>query len=205
MVFRKVASVGMVGIIGLGMMGTAVLAAPADDSEKVHENNVDINVLSGGLHLDIPEIVNFEDVVITGEKATYFTSFDRTGNTAGDLRVSDLRGTAAGWSVKVDATQFENTEGHKLPTGSLSLEGVKAVPALDGTSTNMPTAEHISTQVIDEGAILIANATPENGLGVYGIQFEDDNLGLTVDAKSALVGNYTSTLTWTLESTPQIN
>lgn len=203
MVFKKIVSVGMVGVMSLGIMGTSVFAA--DDETKVKDNDVNVNVLSGGLHLDIPEIVNFEDVTIKGDKETYNTSFDRSGTTAGDVRVSDLRGTAAGWNVKVSATQFENENNHKLPAGSLTLAGVKAVPALDGTDTNMPASELNSTTVIDGGAILVANASPENGLGVYDIEFEDDALGLTIDAKSALVGNYSSTLTWTLESTPEIN
>lgn len=203
MVFKKIVSVGMIGVMSLGIMGTSALAA--DDTTKVDNNDVKVNVLSGGLHLNIPEIVNFTDVTITGDKETYFTSFDKTGVTAGDVRVSDLRGTAAGWNVKVQATQFTNQNSHELPVGSLTLAGVKAIPALDGTSTNMPTAELSATTVLDGGAILVANADQNNGLGVYDIEFNDNALGLTVDAKSAKVGNYTSTLTWTLESTPKIN
>lgn len=200
---KKLAVLSMVGIMSLGFMSTNALAA--DDTSKSGTSNVNVNVQSGGLHLNIPQIENFQDVTITANKETYKTGFNKSGLTEGSIRVSDLRGTAAGWSVKVSATQFQNEKGHKLPAGSITLDGVRAIPALDGTVNNMPTSKLNQTQTIDNGSVLIATALPQNGLGVYDIQFNEKPIGLIVDAKSALVGTYTSTLTWNLESTPTIN
>lgn len=201
--FKRLLSIGLVGVLSVGMMTTSVFAA--DDNSKTATNDVSVNISSGGLELKTPEIINFEDVVIKSEKETYYTGFNSNGETDGNVRVSDLRGTAQGWNVKVKATQFANGSAHQLPKGSLAINGVKGIVALDGTTNNMPTSELSETDILDDGDVLIANANKEHGLGVYDIQFNDDVLGLTVDAKTAKTGSYTSTLTWTLESTPDIN
>lgn len=198
---KKLLGTGLVAVMSLGF-ATGALASPND---VVKKNEVSLTIKSanigvGGLDLVTSPVQNggFGEIELEANPKTHYASFQK------DFTVKDLRGTHEGWLLTVEASQFDNGS-HKLPKGSLTLDGVKEIKRVGQGSSQMPKKELSQTTVIDNGAVKVANAKTGTGMGVFDISFDNNALGLTVDATTAKVGNYKSTLTWNLHATPDAN
>lgn len=164
----------------------------------VQENEISANIVSGGLQLGSVVMEGFGDIVLTSKPAVHYSSISNP------INIKDLRGTQEGWELTVSATPFKNGT-DTLPAGSLTLGNIASIKAIDATSEQMPTKALIDTPIIDDGAVLVANADVGQGAGEYDITFDENALGLTVDPTTAKNKEYTSAVTWTLASTPTSN
>lgn len=195
---RSLVGASLLAVLGMGMMTSAFAA----EGDVVKSNKTDVTIKApasvgnGGLDLETSAIKSFGQIELGTTPETYKTGFDKA------LKVTDLRGTQAGYSLSVSASQFQNTDGHKLPVGSITLDGVKSIERVGTGTGTAPLAKLNSTTAIDGGEVLVANAAAGTGAGVFDISFNEDALGLIVDATTAKVGTYESTLTWNLQATP---
>lgn len=189
--------------IGLGLVGSLVLVSgvSAEDADLIKENDVEITITPGegegsvgGLGLDVPSITNFEEITLARTAETYNTGF------TGDFQITDLRGTAEGWVLSVDASQFTDAESDAvIPQGAFTLGAATIDPM--GDSANVTVLNNRT--IIDSGGVEVAEAEVGSGMGLFDLSFdEDEALALTVDSNNVKVGTYKSTLTWTLMSTP---
>lgn len=195
---KKLLTTGLVAMMSLGFASGAL--ASTGDVTKTNDVNLSIksaNIGVGGLDLITSPVQNggFGEIELEANPKTHYTSFEH------DFTVKDLRGTHEGWSLTVEASQFDNGS-HKLPKGSLTLDGVKSIDRVGTGTGELPEKRLDKTTVIDDGSVMVTNAKKGTGMGVFDVKFDEDALGLTVDATTAKVGTYTSTLTWNLHSTP---
>lgn len=197
--FKKILGVGLVNVMCFGFV-TGVLAAEEDITKS---EDVKVNITGGGMSLEAPKATDFGDVIIKKEPKVYHTGFG-----ADKLVVKDFTGKHEGWNVQLQATQFQNTEGYKLPKGTLTIGNVSTIKRVEGpyegSGGNLPTQTLGDTpKMIDEGeAVTVLNAETGKGAGEIEVGFGENALGLTIDATTAKVGTYTSTLMWTLEAGP---
>jgi len=161
-------------------------------------NDVTANIINGDLLLDPVTVDSFGDIPLTTDASVNYASI------TSPLTVTDNRGTQEGWTLNVSATPFASAD-HTLPAGSLTLEGVESVTATSTTPGIAPSNTLSATTVIDDGSVVVAEALNGEGAGVFEIAFPQDALALTVDSSTAKIGNYNSTVTWTLASTPTGN
>jgi len=158
-------------------------------------NQINASIINGDLLLDPVAMEDFEDIPLSPEASTHYASI------TAPLKVTDARGTNEGWSLNVSATPFASVD-HALPAGSLTLKGVESITATSTTPGVVPSNTLSATTVIDDGSVVVAEALNGEGAGVFEIAFPQDALGLTVDPGTAEIGDYSSTVTWTLASTP---
>lgn len=191
------AGASLIAILGMSL----VTGVSASTDGVVKSNDVDLTINSspvgnGGLDLRTSEIIDFGAIELGDNPELYNTSFES------NFTVTDLRGTQEGYSLSLAASQFENEDGHKLPAGSLSLDGIASVERVGTGTGHLPETQLNSLTAIDDGEVKIVNAEVGKGAGVFDINFDEDALGLTVDATTAKVGTYESTLIWNLQATP---
>lgn len=167
----------------------------ATEDGYVQENDLSANIMGGGLLLGNIDITNFGDIAITDKAETYFASINNP------LNVKDLRGNQEGWELSVSATAMAS-ENHALPNGSLTLDGVDTITSGSASAENIPVKKLVDRTIIDDGSVLIAKAEKGTGAGEFDIAFKENAIGLTVDPQTAKTGEYHSTMTWTLASTP---
>lgn len=166
---------------------------PEQPSEESATNQQDVNIeiLGDGLSLETSPIQSFGNIALKGEPKTHKTSFESP------IKIKDLRGTHEGWTLSVQASQFTNEKGYKLPKGSMTLDGVKTVNGESEINVHLN-----QTTIIDDGSVIVAHANEGQGMGAVELIFNDDAIGLTIDPATAKLGTYTSTITWTLQATP---
>lgn len=192
---------GLVAVLGMSL----ATGVSADDGGVVKSNKVDLTIKSapvgnGGLDLNTAEIKDFGEIELGELPKVHKVGFENS------FTVTDLRGTQEGYSLSLEASPFTNHEsGHQLPTGSLTLDAVESVDRVGTGTGELPVTELTSKKAIDDGGVLVLNAEKGKGAGIFKVTFAEDALGLTVDATTAKVGKYESTLTWNLQSTPSGN
>lgn len=196
---KKLLTTGLVAVMSLGFASGALAN---EGGNVVKTNDVELTIKSanvgvGGLDLITSPVVNggFGEIELEADPKTHYTGFED------DFTVKDLRGTHEGWKLTVEASQFDSGD-YRLPKGSLTLDSVANIERVGEGSSAMPVVELNRTTIIDDGAIEVASAEEGTGMGVFNISFNEDALGLTIDSTTAKVGNYNSTLTWTLHATP---
>ncbi len=144
--------------------------------------------------------------------------------TVADITLVDARGTGAGWSVNLTASQFTNSGAtnageRTLPHSSLLLgsvsivadgdatpvTGVAAVAAVVGPPATEAVvavaAIAVATSTIDKvGGVKILNNPINGGMGTYVISMTP--MTLTLLPRNVKAGSYTSTITMTLSQGP---
>ncbi len=138
---------------------------------------------------------NFSVVVLDGTTRT-------TNFAVADMTLVDARGTGAGWSVNLTASQFTNTalngDLNTLPLGSLVLGRISIVA---GEGSTPVTNIAIGSGAIDTAkGVRILNAGINEGMGTYKVSMSP--LTLTLLLKEAKAGLYTSTITVTISESP---
>lgn len=145
-------------------------------------------VTGGALTITNPLVADFEPRAITGAAQTTTAALDT-------FSVTDVRGTGAGWHVLAQASQF--TDGiHPLAVGSLST------PALTVASPDTASADPTMAAgpyVLDNGALQIASAALNSGMGEYDFSASTLTLALPADV---FAGAYASTVTISVVTAP---
>ena len=151
-----------------------------------------VNNITKELDLEIPEISENIEVIIQ-EKMDI-------GIPVGNMKITDWRDKENNWKVMLEATPLRS-EFHSLPKGTLSLAGIDKVTKLNGDKSGSINilADNL---VIDDGAVEIMNAFNERG--EYEVKFKDNAFRLNLLSSMIRQGTYSTRLTWTLESTSEI-
>lgn len=198
-----------VALVPTFMSGAGVAEASTSPQSATFE-------LGGGdLTLTAPDITSFGTVNLTPQAQTVTTGFTDT------FGVSDARGTGEGWRLAVNSTQFEmveplagfapGTSAHALPAGSLTLKPLTAIERQGTAPGADPTSKMTLNSIIDSGAVTVANANVDEGMGDFKLSFEKDALGLVIDSATAKIDKvnypdaptpYEATVTWTLVTGP---
>lgn len=120
-------------------------------------------------------------------------------------QVTDQRGTATGWSLHVkEDDQFKMADNTELKGATLKFNDIhfidpkmKETTALSGAATGKDLLKNDTT-------VMEAPAGTLNGIysANFGTKPADGGVTLTVPGNAALVGKYTTTLTWTLNAAP---
>lgn len=165
----------------------------------------------GPLSIDYASNFNFGTQEITSADKTYFaaatTLTDKTTR-PNWVQVTDNRGTLAGWSLSLQASEFTNGKtgtGSVLSGATLKLENGHIVSASDAAA-DQSVASVTLTPGTSSGTIL--GATAGKGAGTNLLVWGDDttkasSVSLAVPGKTTkLADTYQSTLTWTLTDTP---
>ncbi|EGO9490487.1 WxL domain-containing protein [Enterococcus faecalis] len=156
---------------------------------------------SAGTILLLPTTLNFGSTAISYNADTNLKA-TTDGNqsspvTTGAIRIEDMRGTNAGWVVKVNQTQFKN--------GTNELTGAE-ISITTGQATNVggtiPTGGEINKKTTltpgTEMELFKANTTEGNGISELPLN-QFDLMVPAATAKTA--GQYTTTITWTVSET----
>lgn len=191
------AGLGIAAILSMSLV-TGVSAS--DATTKI--NDVELEVISStigsnGLLLETAGVTGdgFGTIELKSNPETYETGF------VDKFTVTDLRGTQAGYNLQVSAGAFESA-GHTLPTGSLTIDPLTNIERVGDGLGEGPVSSLTATTIIDEGSVEVLSAPAGDGAGIFDITFDSDALGLTVDATTAKIGSYETTLTWDLHATP---
>ena len=179
------------GIGGTLILASSVLSASAAEtaSEPVA---VKVNGIDGGtVSVQITESQQFSDVIY---------SLDQVVPSHGKLlvTVSDTRGSAKGWDVKLKATDFikgDDTVGEDIPVGQFSLTA-GATNRTSGVGTTPTTTSNVAPVTSAPQPLWKANA--DQGDGVFTLE-----LGGTLQVPAGtLVDTYTSTVTVDVAAAP---
>jgi hypothetical protein len=183
---RLVATVGALTLAGLAVLPG--YAATSSDSVV----DVQVTGIPGGtVAVTISETGAFNDVVYNVTSAT-------TSNGTLTVTASDNRGTAAGWTVSLKATDFiqgNTAAGSNIAISNLSLTPGSATRT-SGVGT-IPTATTAQTPVTNAGGTLWVAAVNQ-GDGVFALPLSGT---LNVPA-GTLVDTYTSTVTADITAAP---
>ena len=145
-------------------------------------------VTGGALEITEPLAADFAGRSITGVAQTTTAALDA-------FSASDLRGSGAGWHVTAQASTFTGVS-HNLAVGSLSLSQ-PTVASPDTTSADPTIAAGPYT--IDNGAVSIASAALNEGMGEYDFSATTMTLALPADV---FADAYASTVTISVVTAP---
>jgi hypothetical protein len=140
---------------------------------------------------------------LTGAAQTLDASVAGTGTAFSGFSINDPRGTGAGWTVTMLATQFVNgavrTATDDIALNSLTMP-LLAVAMADAGSSALPGTLHAAATIDtgDAGVVMAACSAFGQGMGTYDFTAAESapwELALTADEYA---GTYSSTVTTTL-------
>ncbi len=167
--------------VGMAFVGTA------------EASTTSATLAGGDVKISTPLSVGTFSGVLSGESAlctgTGFSS-------APSFVITDARGTGVGWSVTLQATQFENltSPGHDLRLGSLTAPEFAAESEGGGVA---PGFLHAATQIDGTPVQIVDCLGSGQGMGTWSFAAPADAWTLAV-AAGDYAGSYTSTITITL-------
>lgn len=186
-----------------GLLGTSTVVANAADTDNTNTSTGDVAFSSGTLSLSVVDNTNlsFGKSTISAADATLNASTTPT------VKVSDLRGTNAGWSLTVAQGQQFNTKtdasGSALTNAALTVASTKVSSdstVNTGNATLTPGTTTSGTTT-NGAAGTVASALAGDGNGISTFTFGGSTLAVP-GATPKLAQGYTTTLTWNLGDTP---
>lgn len=163
---------------GLGLLGAAAALSLTMAGPALASDDSSVTVTGGTLHFETDPLVGvFSGVTLNGQATTTTAVMD-------DFTIIDARGTGQGWVLEMEASVMKEWDGvagdykeispRTLAAGSLVIEPLSVTA--DGTSSPLPEMETVSV-AIDEGAVILATAEVDEGMGTY--DFTDADTGDT--------------------------
>lgn len=190
-----------------GLLGTSTVVAHAADTDSTG----DVAFSSGTLSLSVDNThLSFGKDTISAADANLKASTTPT------VKVSDLRGTNAGWALTVAQGQQFNTKtdasGSALTNAALTVVSTEVssdstvktgnATLTPGTTPGTTTPGTTTSGTTTNGAAgTVASALAGNGNGISTFTFGSSNLTVP-GATPKLAQGYTTTLTWNLGATP---
>ena len=178
---NRIAVASIAGIAGVA--GVTGLAGPAFGAD-----GTTATVTGGSLSITSPLAADFAGRSITGAAQTTTAALDA-------FSVADLTGSGAGWNVTAQASTFTGLS-HNLAVGSLSMSA-PTVASPDTASADPTVAA--GPYVIDNGAVSIAAAALNAGMGEYDFSATTLSLALPADVFADV---YASTVTISVVTAP---
>lgn len=154
---------------------------------------------TGVLTIDAVSNFNFPETTISGGLKVVNAKAPSNGRLG--VQVSDRRGEKIGWTLIVSATEF--IDGEETLRGAYITIPEGKILGTEGADPNLaPTTSSIDLTPTGQ-AIMKASETQGRGSWLNAFE-EGDKMEKVTLTKPAggLVGNYTSTLTWTLADAP---
>lgn len=156
--------------------------------------------------------LNFNTHEVSATNKTY--NADLIGTSAGGkttpfMQISDNRGTAAGWNLKVKQDgEFKNKDG-KMLTGAYVTFKAPTLLGFDGKGVVGDVTSSEAKLSTDGTVMPIMNAAKGSGNGMTYGQFgkpaekdTTDGIQMTIIGGTALASEYATTVTWSLGATP---
>ena len=153
-------------------------------------------VTAGDLSLDSVQTFNFgEDALDASFK------YDPSINLSDGIKVSDYRGSLAGWKLQLKFSNFEDTtDNAKTLTGAtLSLTTSNNITNDNGDNLTAPTSVPSLAADANHTVLTVKTGT---GAGQTSTSYSKATLNLPKKVKA---GDYKSNVTWTLSDTPANN
>lgn len=179
---------------GLLLVMVAGASAPAGAGQSAPTSVV---VGSGLLGVAVPEVNDMAVITLSGDAQSGEAALD-------PIAVTDARGNAQGWTLKLQATVFREWDGgayvsggKALPAGSLSLAGFSVTG--DGSHSASPQTV-AGPYILDRGEVTVAVAGIGAGMGRF-IFSPTAALQVAVPA-SAYARTYRSELSLSVTSGP---
>ncbi|AAU19475.1 WxL domain-containing protein [Bacillus cereus] len=184
-----------------------------DDPDNPEDNNHEDGT-QGPLSIDYVSNFHFGKHNISGSDQVYYAKLDTVKAKSGNkevpnfVQVTDNRGTNKGWKLTVKQNgQFKAAE-TELTGAELKLSNPFVNSATDKKFS--PTAKEVTLNP-DGSTQEVTIAEAGNGMGTWTTAYGKDNVegaksvGLSVPGTTAKVKDtkYKTSLTWTLEDTPQ--
>lgn len=158
---------------------------------------------SGSLTLDwVPELGFGAGHAISTVKEVFDTTTDRPY-----IQITDLRGTGSGWKVSAALSHFTSSWGESLQGAYLTFQNASPNSTLlDSVAPPTPKDPLVLTADGEPETVVFADNALLAGRGTWVIRWYPTSgaadLRLTVPAGTAMVGNNTATITWTLYDAP---
>lgn len=145
--------------------------------------------------LTIDYVPNFAFVQANGGLSGTFSDA-KTKN----VQVTDKRGTGAGWDLAVAITPFKDSD-KVIKGATITLPGTAEKGNQANTSAAITAQTNSNVMVNSDVAtpVNIATAATNEGLGTWLVKFQNASMDIP---EGNVAGNYSSTFTWTLSSTP---
>lgn len=211
------------GLFSIGILGVSPIAAQAAPVTQtaVNTSTADITLEAGDtttpvdpifptvppggtgntgvLTLDNVTPFHFDKHKVVGGTATYSITAD-----SANIQVSDRRGTGAGWKLDVTAATFKDkVDNTKVLKGAQVIIPQGDVVMTAGNTSEKPTASAVTLEALDgEQSQTLFQAEKDQGMGTWVNQFDPSEVKIVVPGGN-FVGEYSSTITWTLGDTPQ--
>ncbi|MBP2097276.1 WxL domain-containing protein [Enterococcus rivorum] len=149
--------------------------------------------MTGSLTIDY--VPNFNFVQAQGGLSGTFSD-TKTKN----VQVTDKRGTGSGWNLDVSITPFKDSD-KVIKGATITLPGTAEKGNQVNTSEAITTQENSNIMVNSDVStpINIAMAGKNEGMGTWLVKFQNASMDIP---EGNVLGNYSSTFTWTLSSTP---
>lgn len=151
----------------------------------------------GSHEIDVTKDNNYQAV---GAKTVLMGSTNKVG-----LQVSDARGTNAGWTLTVNATDGTSGNLSTLKGATITLPAGTALSTGTETGTtadNGATVQAVSALSVDGATETIMSAADKKGAGITSDLMDQNAITLNVAAATASATTYTGQLDWSLASTP---
>lgn len=171
------------GTVGLSSISANAATAPQTSTGKV-------TFTAGDLTLD--QVPSFD----FGTQQIKVQDQDYNAQAQSEVKVTDLRGSSAGWTVTVTAG--------KLKAGAKELKGAQ-VSLANGvtTNTNNETITAPNATLTPDQSVKVMNAAAGNGNGETTGTWQNTDVQLHVPgASTKSAEQYTADLTWTLTDAP---
>lgn len=171
--------------------------------DPVDPNNPGTNN-PGPLSIDFISNIQFGNNKINGKDTVYSAL-----NKSPYVQVTDVRGTEAGWELKVAASEFTSTKNPKdvLKGAELTFKNAAVKSASKGNVSQPPTSSDVT--LINSDAQTIMNADENQGSGTWLSTWTansevNENVQLKVLSGSAKANTeYTAELNWSLSDAPK--
>lgn len=178
-----------------GMVATAgQTQAATDPATESKTSAITTELTAGTISLvEVPKLVDFNQTIVP----TQPTDLGQT--TKGSIvKVSDSRGTGAGYKVDVALSKQFTSGTHELTGSTLTVKNAGGTSVDSGSSV----ADGKTKEVALKGAGTtgeIITAAKDSGLGTWDYNIADSNLNVL---PGMYAGAYTGELTWTLTAGP---
>ncbi|AVK63994.1 cell surface protein [Lactobacillus sp. CBA3606] len=184
-------------LAGISLMTVLPLAAQAADTTTSKDTTAEIELTQDETKKDIT-LDSAPDIDL-GTNTNNLATQTYTANAVTGLAQVTNPGNTDGWHVDVKGTSFTTSDSKSTLRGAaLSLNSGQVEAEDSSNASTAPTAQNVTVNSENQS---ILSADAGEGIGVFTMTHDKDNVSLNVPAGNA-AGAYKSTLTWTLTNAP---
>ncbi|MEK4555859.1 MULTISPECIES: WxL domain-containing protein [Jeotgalicoccus] len=165
------------------------------EEKLMNKSEATVDFKPGFLKLTEVSSITFNEVDIVAEDATAKSTSDVSAT------VSDLRGTHAGWTLTAGLKEFKDETG----SPSLAATNIKFVSgsAVSSANSNPVVLEEVKLEAGEEAKSLLVKAQEGAGMGETTVNWDSENVLLTVPESVVKVGQHTAAIEWLMTDSPQ--